>query len=309
MPRMHLRSLERFPFDAVLLPMNFILASHERYRADFDALKAKCDDRGVAVQLIKSTARRPWDGRERSRGPWYQPLEAPEDIAQRRGLRPELRPGVHQHHGRRGPAAPGAAGGRVTGSAPLRHGDGSDGRRPRDEADLRGSGDDPLNWAGQPGSMASNILETIDRLKSELDALRPLPPDVAAQVEQKLRIESTYHSNAIEGNSLTLHETRDLILNGRPAPWKPTRDHLDIQGHDHAFKAIERAVRYEERLTEVFIRNLHRMLLMEPYESAAMTPEGRRTKRLISMGNYKSVPEQRKDLDRRDVLLHATGNR
>ena len=80
-PRMHLRSLERFPFDAVLLPMNFILASHERYRADFDALKAECDDRGVAVQIIKSTARRPWDGQERSRGPWYQPLEAPEDIA------------------------------------------------------------------------------------------------------------------------------------------------------------------------------------------------------------------------------------
>ena len=80
-PRMHLRSLERFPFDSVLLPMNFIMARDQRYRADFDALKAECDDRGVAVQLIKSTARRPWAGRERSRGPWYQPLEAPEDIA------------------------------------------------------------------------------------------------------------------------------------------------------------------------------------------------------------------------------------
>lgn len=80
-PRMHLRSLERFPFDSVLLPMNFIMARDQRYRADFDALKAECDDRGVAVQLIKSTARRPWGGRERSRGPWYQPLEAPEDIS------------------------------------------------------------------------------------------------------------------------------------------------------------------------------------------------------------------------------------
>ena len=59
--------------------------------------------------------------------------------------------------------------------------------------------------------MASHILETIDRLKNKLDALRPLPPNVAAQVEQKLRIESTYHSNAIEGNSLTLHETRDSL--------------------------------------------------------------------------------------------------
>ena len=138
--------------------------------------------------------------------------------------------------------------------------------------------------------MASHILETIDRLKNELDALRPLPPDVVAQVEQKLRIESTYHSNAIEGNSLTLNETRDLILNGRPAPGKPTRHHVDIQGHDQTFKAIDRAVRDEEPLTEVFIRNLHRMLLMEPYESAAMTPKGQLSKRFISLGNYKSVP-------------------
>ena len=80
-PRMHRRSLERFPFDAVLLPMNFILARDRRYRADFDALKAVCDRRGVAVQIIKSTARRPWAGRERERGPWYEPLAAPEDIA------------------------------------------------------------------------------------------------------------------------------------------------------------------------------------------------------------------------------------
>ena len=57
-------------------------------------------------------------------------------------------------------------------------------------------------------------LEIIDQLKSELDALRPLPPDVLAQVQQKLRLEANYHSNAIEGNSLTLGETRSLILHG-----------------------------------------------------------------------------------------------
>lgn len=80
-PRMHLRSLERFPFDAVLLPMNFVMASDRRYRAGFDELKAVCDRRGVAVQIIKSTARRPWAGRERTRGPWYEPLAAAQDIA------------------------------------------------------------------------------------------------------------------------------------------------------------------------------------------------------------------------------------
>ena len=138
--------------------------------------------------------------------------------------------------------------------------------------------------------MASSVLKEIDRLKGELDELRPLPPEVVARVEQKLRIESNYHSNAVEGNALTLGETRSLILHGRTARGKPIRDHLDIQGHDQAVKAIERAVKDEEPLTEVFIRNLHRVLLKEPYENAAVTPDGRRSTRLITPGDYKTTP-------------------
>ena len=138
--------------------------------------------------------------------------------------------------------------------------------------------------------MASDILNRIDRLKYELDALRPLPPDVLARVEQKLRIESNYHSNAVEGNSLTLGETRSLILHGLTARGKPIRDHLDIQGHDQAVKAIEPAARNEDQLTEVFIRNLHRVLLKEPYENEAITPDGRRTIRPITPGEYKTTP-------------------
>ena len=97
--------------------------------------------------------------------------------------------------------------------------------------------------------MATDVLNTIDRLKNELDALRPLPPEVVAPVEQKLRIESNYHSNAVEGNSLTLGETRSLILHGLTARGKPMRDHLDIRGHDQAVKAIEQAVRNNDHLT------------------------------------------------------------
>ena len=138
--------------------------------------------------------------------------------------------------------------------------------------------------------MASSVLKEIDRLKRELDELRPLPPEVVARVEQKLRIESNYHSNAVEGNALTLGETRRLILRGLTARGKPIRDHLDIQGHDQAVKAIERAVKDEEPLTEVFIRNLHRVLLKEPYENAAVTPDGRRSTRLITPGDYKTTP-------------------
>ena len=135
-----------------------------------------------------------------------------------------------------------------------------------------------------------NALEAIDRLKQVLDSLRPLPLDAIAQVEQKLRLESNYNSNAIEGNTLTLGETRNLILHGLTASGKPLRDHFDIQGHDSAFKAIEVAIGDDQELNEVFIRNLHRILLKEPYEMEAVTPDGRLVKRMISIGGYKTMP-------------------
>ncbi len=135
-----------------------------------------------------------------------------------------------------------------------------------------------------------SALETIDRLKKELDGLRPLPHSVVAEVNQKLRLEANYHSNAIEGNSLTLGETRNLILHGLTARGKPMRDHLDIQGHDAAVKAIEDSITNDHGLTEVFIRNLHRKLLKESYDTDAVAPDGRRVKRTISIGEYKTVP-------------------
>lgn len=139
-------------------------------------------------------------------------------------------------------------------------------------------------------SIDAPVLEKIDRLKGELDALRPLPADVVGRIEQKLRLEASYHSNAIEGNSLTLGETKSLILHGLTAGGKPMRDHLDIEGHDEAVKAIEDAVKRNESLNEVFVRNLHTVLLKEPYETEAITPAGQPTKRLISIGEYKTQP-------------------
>ena len=145
-----------------------------------------------------------------------------------------------------------------------------------------------LDQVDKPGT--SNIIDEIDQQKAELDAMRPLPSDVVGRVEQKLRIESNYHSNAIEGNSLTLGETKSLILHGLTAHGKSMRDHLDVEGHDEAVKAMEDAVNRNEFLNEVFIRNLHKVLLKEPYEIDALTPNGRPTKRLINVGQYKTQP-------------------
>ena len=138
--------------------------------------------------------------------------------------------------------------------------------------------------------MATDIITEIDRLKAELDELRPLSPDAVGRLAQKLRIELNYHSNAIEGNSLTLGETRALILRGLTASGKPMRDHLDIEGHDDAVAAIEEAVHEGDALNQAFIRNLHRVLLKEPYEMPAEAADGDRTMRPISVGQYKKMP-------------------
>lgn len=76
----HRRSLERFDFDSVLLPYNFVTMQLPYYAENFEALARTCAGRKVAMQTIKSIALRPWLGRERTRSTWYQPLEAQADI-------------------------------------------------------------------------------------------------------------------------------------------------------------------------------------------------------------------------------------
>src|SRR5689334_1684406 len=79
-PEMHRRSLERFPFDSVLLPYNYVQMQDPRYADRFEALAAVCAERNVALQTIKSLARRRWDGREHTAATWYEPLREQADI-------------------------------------------------------------------------------------------------------------------------------------------------------------------------------------------------------------------------------------
>src|SRR4051812_22439720 len=79
-PEMHRRSLERFPFDSVLAPYNFVQMQDPRYAETFEAVAALAKERNVALQTIKSLARRRWDGREHTAATWYEPLRDQADI-------------------------------------------------------------------------------------------------------------------------------------------------------------------------------------------------------------------------------------
>ena len=76
----HRRSLERYDFDAVLLPYNYITLRNSYYAEQFNALLATCQERNVAVQTIKSIAYKPWLGRPRVHSTWYEPLTEQQDI-------------------------------------------------------------------------------------------------------------------------------------------------------------------------------------------------------------------------------------
>ncbi|MFC1533588.1 aldo/keto reductase [Thermodesulfobacteriota bacterium] len=79
-PDMHLKSIERYDFDSVLLPCNFLMMQRAEYAVSFNKLVSACKERDIAVQTIKSLARRPWGNKEKTRVTWYEPFEDQQDI-------------------------------------------------------------------------------------------------------------------------------------------------------------------------------------------------------------------------------------
>ncbi len=77
---LHLRALERFDFDSVLLPYNYPMMQNRQYAADFEKLLDVCRQRNVAVQSIKAVTRGPWGAHAQTRTTWYEPLEDQADI-------------------------------------------------------------------------------------------------------------------------------------------------------------------------------------------------------------------------------------
>src|SRR5919202_3087177 len=76
----HMRSLERFDVDSVLLPCNYVEMQKPQYAREFEEVVTACQQRNVAVQTIKALPRIPWDGGEPTRATWYAPLEEQADI-------------------------------------------------------------------------------------------------------------------------------------------------------------------------------------------------------------------------------------
>ncbi|RQT43039.1 Fic family protein [Burkholderia cepacia] len=109
-------------------------------------------------------------------------------------------------------------------------------------------------------NQTSALLNTIDADKATLDAARPLPQHTVASLREKLLLEWTYHSNAIEGNTLTLRETK-VVLEGITVGGKSLREHFEATNHRDAIVYVEDIVAKAEALSEWQIRNIHSLVL------------------------------------------------
>lgn len=104
------------------------------------------------------------------------------------------------------------------------------------------------------------MFEQINFKKKQLKEKYPLPTFTVQSLCEKLFLEWTYHSNAIEGNTLTINETK-VVLEGITVGGKTIREHLEVINHSEAIRYVEDIVHNEEPFSERQIRNLHRLVL------------------------------------------------
>lgn len=101
----------------------------------------------------------------------------------------------------------------------------------------------------------------ITDLKNELDQYRPLPPEAVKNLQDVYRVEWTFHSNAIEGNTLSLVETKMVLEEGLTIGGKQLREHLEVINHSEAISFVEEQILNKQDLNESILKNIHYLVL------------------------------------------------
>jgi Fic family protein len=106
--------------------------------------------------------------------------------------------------------------------------------------------------------MYNNCFADNDEYKVKIDSYRPLDKDAVKQIQEYYRIGLTYSSNALEGNTLDLAETKVVLEDGLTISGKPMKDHLETLGHSDAFYELLKLAK-SGAITEENIKYLHKL--------------------------------------------------
>lgn len=109
------------------------------------------------------------------------------------------------------------------------------------------------------------IAKRLEEKLKKLNKMRPLPKSAVQKLQDQMRIEMTYNSNAIEGNRLTLKETFLVINEGITVKGKPLKDHLEAKDHYAALQYLYDLVEKGKRRTisERLVRVLHQLIMQD----------------------------------------------
>ena len=132
--------------------------------------------------------------------------------------------------------------------------------------------------------------QNLDLQLAEWRSLQPLKREDHDRLWRKLRLDWNYHSNRIEGNTLTYGETEILLIHGQATGDHDLRDYMEMQAHDVAIEHMKALVTEARPLTEGDIRDFNRILIKEPFWKDAITPDGQPSRIEILPGEYKKQP-------------------
>ena len=137
----------------------------------------------------------------------------------------------------------------------------------------------------------STHLNSINTAKAEWDALQPISAENERRLWQKLRLEWNYHSNHIEGNTLTYGETALLLLHGQTHGNHTLREYEEMKAHDVGIEHLRNLAADKARLINPGdIRDLNKIILKEPFWKPTQTPDGQPSRARVIPGEYKTLP-------------------
>ena len=131
----------------------------------------------------------------------------------------------------------------------------------------------------------------LDSLKEKLEILRPLNKEARRKIDDKYRLEWNFHSNHIEGNTLTYGETELLLFRGKSSGDHDKRDFDEMEAHDLAVELVKDWSSDRNReITESDLRYLNKIILVRAFWKEAITSDGYSTRKQIIPGEYKNSP-------------------
>lgn len=135
-----------------------------------------------------------------------------------------------------------------------------------------------------------NILDKIDKIRLKIDTFRPFSDNLQKTLQEQLRIEWTYNSNALEGNTLTLGETAFFLREGLTSEGKPLHDYLEAKNHAEAIDRLQDILKRKQPITESLIKTLHGVLMKGEEFTVAKNQYDQLIRKKLHVGEYKKQP-------------------